>query len=63
MEKLKIEAIRKQLNKTQEEMAKLIGITPTSYSLKERKIREWKGSELVKISKIANISLNDIDFL
>lgn len=61
--KLKVEAIRKQLGMTQEELAKILGITPTTYALKEKKIREFKGSELVKISKLANISLDEIEII
>lgn len=61
--KLKVEAIRKQMGMTQEELARILGITSTAYALKEKKKREFKGSELVKISKLANISLDDIEII
>lgn len=61
--KLKIEAIRKQMGLTQEEIAKELGITSTSYSLKEKKKREFKGSELVKISNMSGIAIDDMDIV
>ena len=52
MEKLSIEAIRTQLEMTQEDMAKAIGISVPTYIQKVKKRSEWKGSELNKISLI-----------
>lgn len=58
--KLTVGAIRKQLNMTQGQMAKVLNISSVSYALKENGKREFKGSELVKISNVAKVSLDDI---
>lgn len=62
MEKLSIEAIRTQLEMTQEDMAKAIGISVPTYIQKVKKRSEWKGSELNKISLISGMTLDKIDF-
>lgn len=58
--KLKPEAIRVQLGFTQKEMAKLMGITETTYNLKANGKREWKASELTKLSQLSNIPIGNI---
>lgn len=55
-----LKGIRADLNMTQEEMAKMLGITKLSYLKKENGERPLLASELIKISEMAKVSANDI---
>lgn len=55
MERIKIRAIRANLNMTQESMAEYLGISVTAYALKEQGKREFLWSEIYKICKLADI--------
>lgn len=61
--KLTIKQWRLLKELSQAEFAKIIGISTSSYQMKEAGKREWTGSELIKISKYLDKSLeNEIDF-
>ena len=55
MERIKIKAVRANMDMTQEDMAKHLGISITAYILKEQGKREFTWSEVYRICKLANI--------
>ena len=61
--KLKVEAIRRQLELRQDEMAEILGMSTATYISRIKGVTDWKGKELVKISEMANMPIDDIDFM
>ena len=55
-----IKSIRIDLGLTQEEMAKTLNISTTSYLLKENGKREFTASEFTKICEIANVPSTEV---
>ena len=51
MQKLSIKAIRANLDMTQEEFAKAIGMPISTYRLKEQGKSDWTYKEVIAISK------------
>ena len=60
--KLKIEAVRKQLELRQDELAKILGITTTTYISRVKGVTDWKAKEVAKIADLANMPIDMIDF-
>ena len=60
MEKLSIKAIRVNLDKTQDEMANLLNITPRAYADRENGKSRWFFDEILTIAKFANIEIDKI---
>lgn len=60
MEKFSIKAIRINLNKSQEEMAKILNITPRAYSDKENGKSRWYFDEVLKICDLADMSISKV---
>ena len=59
----KIRGYRNMVGKTQKQFATLLGITETSYRLKEVGIREFKQNEMKQIQRLGiNVSISDIFF-
>lgn len=54
----KIRGIRNENHNTQEELAKVIGISTNSYASKENGIIDFKVDELVKIANLYNVSIS-----
>lgn len=61
MESLKV--IRTKMGMTQEELAKVLNITTTTYNLKEKGKRPLLAKELYKISQLSGSSMDDIEIL
>lgn len=62
---IKIKEMRKQFGFTQKEIAEIIGITKSAYSLKENGHRKFNQTELLTIYskfKLMNKNLNMQDF-
>lgn len=55
MEHIKVKAVRANLDMTQEDMARYLGISGTAYILKEQGKRDFTWKEVYKICKLANI--------
>lgn len=60
MQKLSIKAIRANLDMTQEEFAKAIGMPISTYRLKEQGKSDWTYKEVIAISEFAKIPLSKI---
>lgn len=60
MKNTKLKARRVELGLRQEDMAEKLGITLTTYSLKENGKREFIGSEILRILNILNCRYEDI---
>lgn len=53
---------RKLLGMTQQDMAKEIGVSPQSYSNKERGYRAFTDSEKIKLKRFFDIYFDDVSF-
>lgn len=60
MKHYKLKGLRIAHDYKQKDMAKILGITPTTYSLKENGKREFTLSEAIKISQLFNMSIEEI---
>ena len=60
--KIKVEAVRKQMEMTQGELAKALGMSEVTYLSRIKKKTDWKAKELALISKMADIPMDAIDF-
>ncbi len=60
MERLSIKQIRVGLDMTQKEMADFLNISELTYSRKEKGINEFYFSEIDKICKLANLSIDKV---
>lgn len=58
--KLSIKQLRVVNNLTQFEMAEILDISITSYSLKELGKRMWSFDEIVRLKKYFNIKIDDL---
>ncbi len=54
----KVRGIRSENHNTQEELAKLLGISTNSYASKENGIIDFKVDELVQIANLYNVPIN-----
>ena len=59
--KLKVKAIRANLNMSQKEFADILGMYLSTYQKKEQGISPWLFEEIVKIANKFNIDINQID--
>lgn len=60
--KLKVEAIRKQLELRQDEMAKILGMTTATYISRVKGVTDWKAKEIAKIADMAHMPFDMVDF-
>ena len=59
--KLKVKAIRANLNMSQKEFADILGMSLSTYQKKEQGISPWLFEEIVMIANKFNIDINQID--
>ena len=59
--KLKVKAIRANLNMSQKEFADILEMSLSTYQKKEQGISPWLFEEIVKIANKFNIDINQID--
>ena len=59
--KLKVKAIRANLNMSQKEFADILGMSLSTKKKKEQGISPWLFEEIVKIANKFNIDINQID--
>jgi transcriptional regulator with XRE-family HTH domain len=59
--KLKVKAIRVNMNLTQKELADILQMPLSTYQKKENGISPWLYKEIVEIGKIANVDISEIE--
>lgn len=59
--KLKPEALRVQLGLTQKEMAQKLGISEVTYIKRVKHQKQWKSNEIVVLSELTGIPIQNID--
>lgn len=57
-----LKALRAEHGLSMAEMAKVLGISETSYLAKENNKRDWKSSEMFMLRKYFKLSLDEIFF-
>ena len=63
MAELTLKEWRSRKNYTQQELAKVIGISPSTYNIWENNPEIIKPKDAFKIAKALNVSINEIIFL
>lgn len=63
MTELTLKEWRSRKNYTQQELAKVIGISPSTYNIWENNPEIIKPKDAFKIAKALNVSINEIIFL
>ena len=61
MDKLKPEAIRVNLDMSQEDFAKALGLTVRTYHYRLQKRTDWRYKELVKLGELGKVSLSQLE--
>lgn len=58
-----VKSVRLLRGYTQEELARLIGISPRAYAFKERGRSSWYFREIYKIAKLCDFPIQEIETL
>lgn len=61
MELITIKMLRTKLNKSQKEMAQILGVTERTYQRKERNPKNFTFKEVKTMCQLANVNLENID--
>ena len=61
MDKIKPEAIRANLEMSQVDFAKALGLTVRTYHYRLQKRTDWRYRELVKLGELCKVSLTQLD--
>lgn len=61
MELITIKMLRTKLNKSQKEMAKILGVTERTYQRKERNPNKFTFKEVKTMCQLGNVNLENID--
>lgn len=61
MDKLKPEAIRVNLDMSQADFAKALGLTVRTYHYRLQKRTDWRYKELVKLGELGKVSLSQLE--